>query len=273
MKKAICAVVKNEQACVLEWIIYHTLLGFDAVLLLDDQSTDMTRIVAERAAEVYDVRVSSFHEQGEYRQRRAYERVCRVHQDEFAWIAFLDLDEYLVPRQGATLSHLLASHAGHAGLVLPWLMFGSAHHEQKPHGLVIEDYTLRSEFGFSPNRHAKSIVRPRAVRGGVNPHVFELDGSYGLPDGTPPAWELPGLLLSYPADPSWLVHHYFTRSRAHWRDRMRRGQLGPLPRTWDNFTAYDRNDVADLTLTRSAEAVRTEIKRFTAVLEQSSRAA
>lgn len=261
MKTAVCAVVKNEQFAVLEWIAYYALLGFDSFVLLDDSSTDATREIVLRAAQAYDVRFSSLNDHGSTRQQRAYERICHEHRDEFSWIAFVDMDEYLVPRGGDSLAGLLAACDHHAGIALPWLIFGSSNHQEKPGGLIIEDYHYRSDFHFPPNRHAKSIVRPGAVGNAVNPHVFALDGTYGLPDGTEAQWVSPGVLLHYPEHRPWLLHHYFTRSRAHWGDRMRRGQLGNFVRTWKDFEYYDRNDTWDMQATMMASALCHEITR------------
>jgi hypothetical protein len=265
MKAAICVVVRNEEANILEWIAFHHLIGFDTIFAIDDRSDDGTKRLIRDAGALLDVRLSDWDQQEKGKQPVVYERLCRKHSREFDWMAFVDSDEFIVPEQDGSIATLLSRHSTSSALAIPWLMFGSSGHVTKPLGLTIEAFQRRSITGFAPNRQIKSIIRPRNLIHGVNPHFFEVKGGYNLPCGLPAEWDAPGMLKAIPNKLEWRVHHYFTRSRAHWQDRMRRGQLGAITRTAAEFDAYDRNDVFDPCAARFGAAVRLIVDKVETV--------
>jgi glycosyltransferase involved in cell wall biosynthesis len=263
MRLAICAVVKNEAPTILEWVAFHHLVGFDTIFIIDDDSNDGTRQRVLDAGAVLDVRLSTRQEwQGLCEQHILYERLCRRLDGEFDWIAFVDSDELIVPEADESITSLLGRHRASSAVAFPWLMFGSSGHTTKPSGLMIDAFQKRAPTDFGPNRHAKSIVRPRDVVRGINAHFFECKSRYSLPDGTIAEWQQPGVLKSMPTNLEWRIHHYFTRSRAHWTERMLRGQLGGTTRTAAEFDAYDRNEIGDACAARFGPAVRIIVDRI-----------
>ena len=55
----------------------------------------------------------------------------------FRWMAFIDVDEFLVPKQARSISDALA-HLEHChNLSLPWHMFGHSGHQTPPPGGVL----------------------------------------------------------------------------------------------------------------------------------------
>lgn len=245
LKTAVCVIVKNEADHILEWIFHHINIGFDTILLYDDHSTDSTREKAAQAGTIADVRVMPWPETERERQAASYEAVCRSFEAEFDWIAFFDADEFIVPSAGERLSDLLARHGDSSAIAIPWLMFGSSGHEKATDNLIIADYTQRADYDFPPNRHVKSIVRPSQVTRCINAHIFNVEGDYAMPDGSPVEWKSAGLLVNTPDYTNWRLHHYFTRSKEHWEKRLMRGQLGKTVRTDKEFSTYDRNEIRD----------------------------
>jgi hypothetical protein len=56
------------------------------------------------------------------------------------------------------------------------------------------------------------------------------------------------------------VNHYFTRSRAQWDAKLRRGYPSDVElRRAEEFDLYDRNEVDDPIAARDAEALRAEV--------------
>ena len=102
------------------------------------------------------------------------------------WLAFLDVDEFLVPRAAAAaailadpstarafLPTLLAAHAGAAALAVHWVMFGTSGHVTRPAGGTLAAYTRCTRDGDPENSHVKSVVAPaRTRRAGPDPHHF-----------------------------------------------------------------------------------------------------
>ena len=255
MGKIGCVViVKNEERHIAEWLVWQFLVGFDCVFLFDNASTDQTRAIAAGFAPRYDVRVLDWPGSGPGFQGRAYEHAAGLLKDEFEWLAFFDADEFLVLDEGLDLKGLLAQRQ-EAAIGIPWALFGSSGHKEYPRELVIEAFTRRAPASFPPNAHIKSILRPRTVKRAFNPHAFEVEGEYVDIMGRPLTFSVPGVLTGPPQYDGAKLHHYFTRSWAHWQARLARGNLG-TPRTEQDFHKYDRNEVYDDAAARYAPEIR-----------------
>ena len=252
------AIVKNEERHIAEWLAWQFFVGFDTVFLFNNESTDRTRAVAAGFAPRYDVRVLDWPGGGQGFQARAYEHAIRLLKDEFEWLAFFDADEFLVLDEGLDLKGLLAQRQ-EAAIGIPWAIFGSSGHIDYPKELVIEAFTRRAPAAFPPNAHIKSIVRPRAVKRAYNPHAFEIDAEYVDLKGRKLTFKHPGVLAETAEYDGVKLHHYFTRSWAHWQARLTRGNLG-TPRTEQDFHNYDRNEVSDCEAARRVPQVRAILK-------------
>jgi glycosyltransferase involved in cell wall biosynthesis len=236
-------VVKNAGKHISEWIAYQLALGFDAVILLDNGSSDDTRAVAEAFIRHYDVRVIDWNMHGIFYQRRGYEHAVWAFRREFAWCACIDADEFLVLPRDRPLARLVDVANDVGAIAMPWAMFGSSGHIAPPSDLVINSYLYRSPASFPPNRHIKSLVRSEMMMSCKNCHVFEVDGHYvdmshaQIPQPT-------GVLTSDPEFAFGKLHHYFVKSRQDWAEKMARG-YHDTTRPSDHFVLHDRNDEYD----------------------------
>ncbi len=264
MKIACVAVVKDEERYIAEWIAYQLALGFDTVVLLDNGSADQTKAIAARFAPRYDVRVLDWPIRTPDYLIQAYAHAAREFAVEFAWLGYLDTDEFLVLDDGVSLKPRLEALPDAAAVAVPWAMFGSSGHRESPAGLVIENYQHRGPADFDPNRHVKSIIRPELMKTSLNGHAFEMDGPYVDLAGREVAWEFPACLAAAPDYAGGKVNHYFTRSWDDWLAKLRRG-YHDRKRPEDEFYVYDRNDVFDDTAAKLAPQVKAIISSLTAV--------
>ena len=244
MKCAVCLYVRNEERDITEWIAYHKVLGFDAFLIYDNGSTDGTVANATRAQLVADVRIIDWSAYTRHNaQTECYSDCCRRFGQEFDWIAFIDSDEYFSTPNHELIQSLLGRNGQHSGIALNWALFGSNGHVSYPKGMLIEAFDRRAPDDFGPNVHVKMIVRPSLVTSAENPHYFEVSGQTVDKDGSIVTWGSPGLTKTASLD-GWRVHHYFTRSRAHWDLKMARGYRD-IVRGEHEFHLYDRNEIRD----------------------------
>lgn len=278
MKTAVCLIVRNEVESIQEWIAFHALAGFDTQIIFDNGSEDGTAALIQQAARHYDIRFHDWQNRSAASQTLAYEAACQAYRLEFDWIAFIDSDEYFVTEEDLPVNTLLARYDGWAAVAVNWAIYGANGHETAPDGLIVEAYTRRAEADFFPNRHVKSIIRPRLAQGFPNPHYFtmaeDIDGHYCDPSGAYMLWlrapEAPGGTMRgmSRALPDWSVcrvNHYFTRSRAHWQAKLRRGYPADfVQRSAEEFTLYDRNEALDPIAARRAAAVREAVLRLRA---------
>jgi glycosyltransferase involved in cell wall biosynthesis len=277
MKSAICLIVRNEARDIAEWIAFHALAGFDAQIIFDNRSDDQTAAIIKAAGTLHDIRFQDWPESGPRSQVAAYEAACAAYREEFEWIAFIDSDEFLVLPEDEPVNRFLARFEAWSGVALNWAIYGADGHEDFPPALVVDSFRRRARPDFFPARHVKSIVRPHFIERCLNPHCFALRGhvagSYADAAGRPMQWWpapelggiLPGVSFAPPDYSLARVNHYFTRSRAHWRAKLRRGYPSDVAvRKMAEFELYNRNEIVDTTAQRGIEALRLGVVQIEA---------
>lgn len=91
MKVAIIAVVKNENLYIGEWINYHLCMGFDNIIICENNNApevyeviNDSRVIIEDFIGIINVQYS------------AYNSMYCKYRSQYDWILFLDVDEFLV---------------------------------------------------------------------------------------------------------------------------------------------------------------------------------
>ncbi len=154
----IVAIMKNEGPYLQEWIEFHRLMGVEKFYLYDNESTDDTKSILAPYIESGVVEYTYF--PGQKMQLPAYWDCVNKYKNETKWLAIIDLDEYIVPVKYDSVAEFLAKQKKRvAQVVIPWVIFGSGGHEQRPNGLVLESYTKCAK----RNWLYKSIVNPRMI--------------------------------------------------------------------------------------------------------------
>jgi hypothetical protein len=159
---SIVAIMKNEAPYIQEWIEFHKLVGVERFYLYDNESTDNTKEILkpyiDEGVVVYK------YVEGKCKQVACYNDAIYKYQNQSRWIAFIDLDEFIVPVKGKNIPQLLKRYEKYPAVGVNWVMFDSNGHDKKPDGLVIENYTNREKrLKDISNKHIKSIVNPKEV--------------------------------------------------------------------------------------------------------------
>ena len=263
MKIAVCLIARDEGRYLLEWMAYNLVLGFDEILIYDNDSIDGTRDLVRQACNA-DRRIRYFpwpDIPGRPPQLRAYNHALK-HTDA-DWIAFIDTDEFIVLREHDRIGDFLAGFDDSIGAVrLHWRIFGSSGHQTFANDLVIRRFIRCAP---SYDRLVKSIVRRSAVAH-MRFHVAELSsGTYATAGGTA------GRRISpVPSGPPASINHYSLKSVEEYQAKVARGSADKspgapdrgyryTPEYWDRF---DRNEAEDLTIARLIPAVEIEMKRL-----------
>lgn len=235
----LCAIARDEhEADLREWVCHHLGLGFSHVTLYDNGSRRPLRetlapLLAAGAVSVIDFPLR------EAPQLSAYYHALRLWRGRVCWLAFLDIDEFLVPLSpppapGETiLPRLLRPYERFGGLALHWMLMGSAGHDARPAGATLGNY--REAQGLDP--HVKSIVRPEQAVRPLSPHHFAYaEGYFAVnEDGFPVSGP-----QSYPTARHLRVNHYYYKSREDFAAKIARGLATPVPggvRSMENFLA------------------------------------
>lgn len=162
--------IRNEGPDLLEWALYHRLIGFDHLVVWSNDCEDGSDDLLEALSGL-----------GWLTHRRHVAPPGVSPQDAVAahaiadpalagadWLMWLDADEFLVIHAGAhRLPDLAAASRGAQALALNWRNFGDGGHDTSPPGLVTESFSHGMTLDNPQGRSVKTLFRP-------GPHVAEF---------------------------------------------------------------------------------------------------
>lgn len=165
---AIVSMFRNEAPYLKEWVEYHALAGVGHFWLFNDRSTDNWQEVLKPFIDQGLVEVTHWPtpEGGSWvtTQVRAFREGLRRAKGKADWVAFIDLDEFLLPMQGKSLPECLETNFWNAsGVHVNWRNFGTSNAHLAKAAPILSRLTGCSEAAHSENSVGKSIVRPEHV--------------------------------------------------------------------------------------------------------------
>lgn len=253
----LCCIVKDETPFLEEWIAYHTLLGVESFFIYDNGSRTPVAETLSRLLEPGYITVYSV--PGRAKQIPCYNHCLTEHGKRFAWLGFLDMDEFATPLKTGDLRVMLTEFEPWAGFGANWMPFGCGGHSARPAGLQIENYTLSMPSWDAMTRHVKLFVQPGRVTRFINPHIaVPVDGPIVNERREPVCGA-----FSWP--PSWelcQINHYYYRSRQDYYQKLRRSMADSVRRHHmpHKVTPPD-GDTPDFSAARHAPAVRSLLRR------------
>ncbi len=230
---AICLVVRNEAAHIAEWIAFHLKAGVSHFIIYDNGCSDGTIDVARAHLAVeqltvmpWDQKLSDGRSGVElHNQSLAFAHCLRNFGGAFDWMAFVDVDEFMVPNGHPDLLSALEPLAGTGQVSLPWHMFGRCGHDQSPADGILANYTQRARdpLGSAHALNWKCIVDPCRITG-VRVHGFDLDGeAVGVNDIGQVAKHKDRASSAFYSNAAIQLNHYYTRSGSELEAKISRG--------------------------------------------------
>lgn len=127
MKAVICAIAKFEYNYIKEWVEYHLNLGFDKIVIYDNNDINGER---------YDELLSEFVEKGQVelrdvRGKRAMQRPVYnefYHEGGFDWVAIIDIDEFITINKTKynNIKEFIEKNSFADAILLYWQTYGDA---------------------------------------------------------------------------------------------------------------------------------------------------
>lgn len=240
---AVCAIAKNEGPYFEEWIEWHRKQGVEKFYIYDNESTDGTREILAPYVEAGVVEYCYW--PGYRRQLAAYDDCLERHRLAVRWLAFIDLDEFIVPLKDETIPAFLSRFEGFPAVEINWLIYGSGGAKTKTNGTMMERFKCHSRPEHPLNRHVKSIVNPRRVFTMIGCHEAARISGY--------AADSHGNLIKKhfrerePQQDVIRINHYAVRSYEEFLEKQARGRASGTERTVKSayFDQYDLNDVKE----------------------------
>lgn len=243
---SICAIVKDEDASLREWLVYHLAIGFEHATIYDNGSATPVNALLREFVDAGLVTAVDFPLR-ENQQLSAYFHCLREQRPHTRWLAFIDVDEFIVPLKNTDIRDFLDNYADYGGVGVHWKMFGSSGHLQRPDGNVIENYT--ETLGL--NEHIKSIVQTKYATHPLSPHHFAYKDNYYCVNEDKFIIDAP---FSYPIGNIVTLNHYYYKSQQDYEEKINRGLATQIAKNvqrsidtfYDHITQPGNNDTSIL---------------------------
>ena len=215
MRTAICACIKNEHDDIVdEWLRWHFHIGIDHVYLYDDDS----EVPVEETVTDFRDRVTVYRNQfieQDNRQKTYYNFILHDARKHFDWLAYIDLDEFIVLKQNDQIQEFLETYNEYGAVVMFWSIFNSNQHIERPTpGLIAHYDKVVREENFK-DLYVKSIINTKYAKTMPTVHSGRfVEGKYAVTD------QFKELTGSFTQDFSLLskekiqLNHYYTKSLA-----------------------------------------------------------
>jgi hypothetical protein len=233
MKTVVVCIAKDEDHYIEEWVNYYEKLGFDEIFMYEnDWVCPIDRPFLRKK------KIS-----GAHMQMPAYNDFLNNYRDEYDWIAFFDVDEYLVLKKHKNIKDFLTEHDNEYGIGVNWLFFGGCGRRERgeyPNSLL-KQFTVRQD---PVDQHIKTILKSKSGGRMVlphNPNTYLMDTN--------------GNKFGGPYNPNGPIdqvqlNHYHHKTYEDWLVRCKRGQADhtptKTPEQWEN-TNHDFCNVDDFT--------------------------
>ena len=261
---AVVAIMKNEGRHIADWLRFHALAGVTDFYLYDDGSTDdavarasavtginLTVIPWKLTAQLIapNTRFS--------RQVMAYCHAIENFGGAYRWMAFIDIDEFIVPKTAPTILDVLNGLEDYSQISLPWTMFGPNGHREPPTEPVFYAYTTRAAARKDPILNFKCIIDPCDVTE-VRVHRFRSHkmGSDSANDA--------GVVAHYKgrgedrflSDVNLQLNHYYTRSLSELEEKLSKGAVSDSTLDRRNRKIREKLEIIEETAIEDSCAVR-----------------
>lgn len=232
----ICAILKDETPYLVEWAEHHLGIGVEHFVLYDNNSVipakqTLEAYVRKGIVEVIDCPITNTP------QLKAYTHCLYNMHGRTKWIAYIDLDEFIILKKHRDIHAFLADYDEYAGVCMNWVIHTANGHIEKPEGPVMQNYTEPLPDDFPANRHVKSIVRPDYVNTVDSSHYPRYDEEYYAVNEK--FRYVPQAFCDF-SNETIQLNHYFTKSFEEWLGKIGKGISDTLhTRAVEEFWEYN----------------------------------
>jgi hypothetical protein len=232
MKVALVCIAKNEENYIKEWVEYHTKLGFDNIFIYQN----------DWRCEYEHPKLIKIPFDGLSQQMNAYnDWLCKKRND-FQFVAFFDVDEFLVLKKHNTIQEFLSNYTDKNGVAINWYFFGNNGHDKVIDGEYsqLKRFTKREE---KMNFHIKTILNCK-----VNSRMSVHNPDY-VPLVSPEGISFIGPYNKKSSDEIAQLNHYFCKTPEEFLKKCERGRadVTQYKNTYEtNYSPSNKNEVEDL---------------------------
>ena len=167
----------------------------------------------------------------------AYNNFLQNRSTEYDWVAFFDVDEFLVLKKHKNIKDFIEDYKDYNGIAVNWVLFGDNNLTFDGNYSVLERFTKRQK---DINQHVKSIIKTNKliIQGFHNPVNVNLVST--------DLRVFNGPFNDFGKDDVAQLNHYFGKTWTEWEQKRNRGRAdnGDIRQDSD-FEAHNHNEVED----------------------------
>lgn len=259
---SIVSIVKNEEAYIAEWADFHLRAGVRMFYIYDNGSTDATVTTLRQNLPTENHLVIPWNQQIRgiingitlHNQTLAYAHAVANFGSDYRWMTFIDVDEFLVPKQASSLPEALALLKDYDNISLPWHMYGTSGHKTKPRGGVLENYVRRHRDPMSTLKgmcNFKCIVDPCRLTS-LRVHSMSTDNQRTTANDVGKIMDVRHRRnKNFYSSENIQLNHYYTRSEEEFLKKRKKGHINMArskryyQKLLDMLNCIDNNTIED----------------------------
>ena len=234
MRVALVCIAKNEDLYIEEWVKYYTYLGFDKIFIYEN----------DWRCEYENDIICKIPFDGIGKQVEAYNNFITHHKNDWDWVAFFDVDEFLVLKKHDNIKQFLFNYNEFDGVGINWYLFGDNNQSAPSDNYsVLERFTKRQ---LNINCQIKSIIKPTRI----NNYCVHSPCHHAIVDTN--KHKFVGPLNHNGNDDFAQINHYFTKTYEEWklkrergRSDMKHGNGALVQRRDEDFNIHNLNEIED----------------------------
>jgi hypothetical protein len=258
---AVAACIKDEASYIEEWVRFHMAVGIRHFYIYDNGSTDGTGDILRGVLEPDALTiipwagrmVDASTDTPINGQVIVFAHAILNFGSRYKWMAFIDADEFLLPKRSRTVEEALEAVGDFPNVSLPWHMFGTGGNVRRPDGPVVLNYRLRGADPMTDEpdvRNFKCIVDPCEVTE-VTVHQFKTRefGDLTANDAGKRFSRKARKSASFYSNDFLQLNHYYSKSTEELMAKVARGW------SYDKSASYYRDKVLAVVRHIEADAV------------------
>jgi len=246
---AVCAIFKNENSYLDEWIKFHLNQGIEHFYLYDNNDKTIPRD-SYNSMVTYIPWKNVKCKGSETTQRKAYYDCFINYGYNFNWVLLLDIDEFIFSPDGESVINILSEYNINnvPYIKIPRYNFGSNNHKIKPDGGVLKNYLLRGrDVSSYKSINNTCYIIPKCPKSAhiymYNCHNNSINNNLKVNNlkVNNNGW----FSSSHPHMKKLQINHYITKSKDEYENRRNvwiKTQINPYGREGRNFEDDNKNN-------------------------------
>jgi hypothetical protein len=235
MNVALVCFAREEDNYIEEWTKYHFKIGFDKIIIYQDQWQ----------CKLNDPRIIKIdnYEKDPHRCVRFYNNFINEMSSSFDHAAFFDVDEFLVLKKHNDIKDFLKSYLECQSIGIPWVYFGDnglSSVEDNDYSVIKRFTKRRKRIGWEHGFPVKQILKlDKKIQISIHHPFCEWHSqNKTLNTGA-------GLATEEPSDIAQL-NHYYCKTKQEFIEKKMKYRVDDIPIGLNNFNNFNFNEVEDL---------------------------